>query len=64
MVTLGIFGVEETMAFTAMAATHFVEMMAVYALGITGMIKERISFSDLFSFALKQHSETEEQDEE
>ena len=62
MVTLGIFGVEETMAFTAMAATHFVEMMAVYALGITGMIKERISFSDLFSFALKEHPETEEQD--
>ena len=62
MVTLGIFGVEDTMAFTAMAATHFVEMMAVYALGITGMIKERISFSDLFSFALKEHPETEEQD--
>jgi len=64
MVTLGIFGVEETMAFTAMAATHFVEMMAVYALGITGMIKERISFSDLFSFALKEHPETEEQNGE
>ena len=62
MVTLGIFGVEETMAFTAMAATHFVEMMAVYLLGIIGMIKEKISFSDLFSFALKQQSETEEQD--
>lgn len=61
MVTLGIFGVEETTAFTAMAATHFIEMMAVYALGIMGMIKERISFSDLFSFALKQHPETEEQ---
>lgn len=57
MVTLGIFGVEETMAFTAMAATHFIEMMAVYFLGITGMIKEKISFSDLFGFALKQNQE-------
>lgn len=60
MITLGIFGIEETMAFTAMAATHFIEMMAVYALGIIGMIKERISFSDLFSFALKQNEEAEE----
>ena len=61
MVTLGIFGIEETTAFTAMAATHFIEMMAVYLLGIIGMIKEKISFSDLFSFALKQNQEADEQ---
>ena len=61
MVTLGIFGIEETTAFTAMAATHFIEMMAVYLLGIIGMIKEKISFSDLFSFALKQSQEADEQ---
>ena len=60
MVVLGIFGFEETTAFVAMAATHFIEMMAVYLLGIIGMIKEKISFSDLFSFALKQHQEVEE----
>ena len=62
MITLGIFGIEETMAFTAMAATHFIEIMAVYALGMIGMIKERISFSDLFNFALKQNEEAEEKD--
>lgn len=59
MVTLGIFGFEETTAFTAMAATHFIEIMAVYFLGIVGMIKEKISFSDLFSFALKQNQEAD-----
>ncbi|MBR3627243.1 MAG: flippase-like domain-containing protein [Elusimicrobia bacterium] len=63
MITLGIFGVEETIAFTAMAATHFIEMMTVYFLGIMGMIKEKISFSDLFSFALKQNQEADEQNE-
>lgn len=58
MVTLGLFGVSETLAFTSMAATHFVEMMTVYALGITGIIKEKISFSDLFKFAVsKQKNE-------
>ncbi|MCR4662627.1 MAG: flippase-like domain-containing protein [Endomicrobiaceae bacterium] len=61
MIVLGIFGFEETTAFVAMAATHFIEMMAVYLLGIIGMIKEKISFSDLFSFALKQNQEAEEQ---
>jgi len=61
MVVLGIFGFEETVAFTAMAAIHFIEMMAVYLLGIIGMIKEKISFSDLFNFALKQNQEAEEQ---
>ncbi len=61
MIILGIFGFEETTAFVAMAATHFIEMMAVYLLGIIGMIKEKISFSDLFSFALKQNQEAEEQ---
>ncbi len=60
MITLGLFGIEETTAFTAMAATHFIEMMSVYLLGIIGMIKEEISFSDLFDFALKQHQDTEE----
>lgn len=60
MVTLGIFGVAETVAFTSMAAIHFIEMMAVYLLGIIGMIKEKISFSDLFGFALKQHQEVDE----
>ena len=60
MITLGLFGIEETTAFTAMAATHFIEMMSVYLLGIIGMIKEKISFSDLFDFALKQHQDTEE----
>jgi hypothetical protein len=34
--------------------------MSVYLLGIIGMIKEKISFSDLFDFALKQHQDTEE----
>ena len=57
MIVLGIFGFEETTAFVAMVATHFIEMMAVYLLGIIGMIKEKISFSDLFNFALKQHQE-------
>jgi hypothetical protein len=61
MIVLGMFGIEETIAFTAMAATHFIEMMAVYLLGIIGMIKEKISFSDLFSFALKQNQEAEDQ---
>lgn len=54
MVTLGLFGISETMAFTSMAATHFVEMMTVYALGVIGIIKERISFSDLFKFAVSE----------
>lgn len=57
MVTLGLFGVEGTMAFTAMAATHFTEMMSIYLLGIIGMIKEKISFSDLFSFATAKNQE-------
>jgi hypothetical protein len=61
MVVLGIFGFEETIAFTAMAAIHFTEMMAIYILGIIGMIKEKISFSDLFNFALKQNQEAEDQ---
>ena len=61
MVVLGIFGFEETIAFTAMAAIHFIEMMAIYILGIIGMIKEKISFSDLFNFALKQNQEAEDQ---
>ena len=47
-----------------MAATHFIEMMAVYFLGIIGMIKEKISFSDLFDFALKQHQEEQEEEKE
>lgn len=59
MITLGIFGVESTVAFTSMAATHFIEMMAVYILGIIGMIKEKISFSDLFSFVLKEKQKME-----
>ncbi len=54
MVTLGLFGVAETTAFTAMAATHFVEMITVYLLGIIGIIKEKISLSDLFGFAISQ----------
>ena len=58
---MGIFGFEETIAFTAMAAIHFIEMMAIYILGIIGMIKEKISFSDLFNFALKQNQEAEDQ---
>ncbi len=57
MVTLGLFGITETLAFTSMAATHFVEMMSVYALGITGIIKERISFSDLFKFAVSEQKD-------
>ena len=57
MVTLGLFGITETLAFTSMAATHFVEMMTVYALGITGIIKERISFSDLFKFAVSEQKD-------
>ena len=61
LIVLGIFGFEETTAFVAMAATHFIEMMTVYLLGIIGMIKEKISFSDLFSFALKQNQEAEDQ---
>ncbi len=60
MITLGIFSIEETIAFTAMAAIHFTEMMAIYILGFIGMIKEKISFSDLFSFALKKNSSNNE----
>ncbi len=54
MVTLGLFGIGETLAFTSMAATHFVEMMTVYVLGFSGIIKEKISFSDLFKFAVSE----------
>lgn len=57
MVTLQIFSIEGTIAFTAMAAIHFMEMMAIYVLGFIGMIKEKISFSDLFNFALKEKQE-------
>ena len=57
MVTLGLFGIEGTVAFTAMAATHFTEMMAIYLLGIIGMFKEKISFSDLFSFAVEKQNQ-------
>jgi len=59
MIVLGLFGYENTIAFTAMAATHFIEMMAVYLLGIIGMVKEKISFSDLFNFALKEKQKEE-----
>lgn len=57
MVTLGLFGVEGTVAFTAMAATHFTEMIAIYMLGILGMFKEKISFSDLFDFATEKQNQ-------
>lgn len=59
MITLGIFGIDGTIAFTAMAAIHFTEMMAIYILGFIGMIKEKISFSDLFNFAIKEKQEEE-----
>ena len=36
-------------------------MMAIYILGFIGMIKEKISFLDLFNFALKQKQEAQEQ---
>ena len=61
MVTLQIFSIEETVAFTSMVAIHFTEMMAIYILGFIGMIKEKISFLDLFNFALKQKQEAQEQ---
>ena len=61
MVTLQIFSIEETVAFTSMVAIHFTEMMAIYILGFVGMIKEKISFLDLFNFALKQKQEAQEQ---
>ena len=57
IVALGVFGIEKSTAFTAMAATHFLEIMTVYLLGFIGIIKEKISFSDLFKFAVSQQKE-------
>lgn len=59
IVALGVFGIEKSVAFTAIAATHFIEIMVVYALGFLGIIKEKISFSDLFNFAVSQQKEEE-----
>jgi len=52
IIALGIFGVEKSIAFACMVSLHFCDMMVMYLLGIMGIIKEKISFSDLFKFAV------------
>ena len=51
IVALGIFGIDQSTAFTTIASVHFGDIIMTYLIGIIGMIKEKISFSDLFKFA-------------
>ena len=55
-VALGVFGFDKSQAVSAMFGTHFAQMMIIYLLGIVGMIKEKITFSDLFKFAIQEEN--------
>ena len=57
VVALGIFGIDQSLAFTAIASVHFGDIMMTYLMGVTGMVKEKISFSDLFKFAVTEEKQ-------
>ncbi|MDD2523793.1 MAG: lysylphosphatidylglycerol synthase transmembrane domain-containing protein [Endomicrobiaceae bacterium] len=63
IVALGIFGIEKSTAFACIASLHFCDMMVMYLLGIIGIIKEKLSFSDLFKFATIEDNNNGEKDE-
>ncbi|MEA5000871.1 MAG: lysylphosphatidylglycerol synthase transmembrane domain-containing protein [Endomicrobiaceae bacterium] len=64
IIALGIFGVEKSTAFACIASLHFADMMAIYLLGIIGIIKEKLSFIDLFKFAtIEDNSEVDKRNE-
>lgn len=63
VVALGIFGIEESVAFACIASLHFADMMALYVLGFMGIAKEKISFFDLFKFATIEENNSEVKNE-
>ncbi len=63
VVALGIFGIEQSVAFTCIASLHFADMMVLYILGFIGIAKEKISFYDLFKFATIEENNTEGKNE-
>jgi len=46
----GVLGVPKEHAFACIAIYHFLQIIVIFVLGFTGIIKEKISFSDLFKF--------------
>jgi uncharacterized protein (TIRG00374 family) len=48
---LSALSVDKEAAFACIAIYHFLQLMTIFALGISSIIKEKISFSDLFKFA-------------
>jgi len=63
VVALGIFGIEESVAFACIASLHFADMMVLYVLGFMGIAKEKISFYDLFKFATIEENNSEVKNE-
>ncbi|MDD5022087.1 MAG: lysylphosphatidylglycerol synthase transmembrane domain-containing protein [Endomicrobiaceae bacterium] len=51
VVALGVFGIQESVAFACIASLHVADMIVLYILGFMGIAKEKISFYDLFKFA-------------
>lgn len=57
VVALGIFGIDQNLAFIGIASVHFGDIIMTYLMGTIGMIKEKISFSDLFKFAVTEEKQ-------
>ena len=62
VIALGVFGIDQSTAFTTIASVHFGDIIMTYLMGVTGMIKEKISFSDLFKFAVANDKQEDAQD--
>lgn len=60
VVALGVFGIQESVAFACIASLHFADMIMLYILGFMGIVKEKISFYDLFKFATIEENNSEE----
>lgn len=63
VVALGVFGIEESVAFACIASLHFADMVVLYILGFVGIAKEKLSFYDLFKFATIEENNPEGKNE-
>jgi uncharacterized protein (TIRG00374 family) len=63
VVALGVFGIEQSVAFTCIASLHFADMVAFYVMGFIGIAKEKVSFYDLFKFATIEENNSEVKNE-
>ena len=61
VIALGVFGIDQSTAFTTIASVHFGDIIITYLIGVIGMIKEKISFSDLFKFVITNTKEREQE---